>query len=299
MPEERNPLARALDELAAGARYTIPVEQVRAAVRRRRARRTGATSAVAVVVVATVAGGVSLGLPGRGGSPTGVVPGPGPSTRQGTAADWPAQFLRCGQVVGDALPHLGGDVPVTVTDASSSIPADGPWSASVTVDVPAAPADASAVVWGTDLSVVRNGVVVGVQEGPATPDLSWSLAERLGPDGYLPTSPFPVTTRVTRTLASCDQYPDGRGSPYLEPGTYTLVVTQTLSYAIAPAADPALVDVRSSLSTTVTIAAPTAGADADPGATAAATSATTPASSSAAPGGTGAGTWPIAGAPIA
>lgn len=89
-------------------------------------------------------------------------------------------------------------------------------------------------MWGTDLSVVRNGVVIGVQEGPATPDLSWSLDQRLRSVGDLPTSPFPVTTRVTRTLASCDQYPSGQGSPYLAPGSYTLVVTQTLSYTPTP-----------------------------------------------------------------
>jgi len=262
-PDERNPLARALDEASGGAEaraFTISVEAVRAGARRRRARRTGVTSGLAALVVVAMAGGAYAGLPHLAGAPR-VLPGPGPAPSSQVQADWPAQFLRCGQVVGDALPHLGGDVPVTVTDASSSIPADGPWSASVTVAVPAAPAGSSAVVWGTDLSVVRNGVVIGVQEGPATPDLSGSLAERLGPDGYLVANPFPVTTRVTRTLASCDQYPSGQGSPYLAPGSYTLVVTQTLSYATTvPAVDPALVDVRSSVTTSVTITAPAAGA---------------------------------------
>lgn len=269
--DERNPLARALDEVSGGPEaqaFTISVEAVRAGARRRRARRTGVTSGLAALVVLAMAGGAYAGLPHRSGAQHGVAdPGPAPSAQ--VHPDWPAQFLRCGQVVGDALPHLGGDVSLTVTDASSSIPADGPWSASVTADVPAAPAGSSAVVWGTDLSVVRNGVVIGVQEGPATPDLSWSLDRRLGPDGYLPTSPFPVTTQVTRALASCDQYPSGQGSPHLAPGSYTLVVTQTLSYATAPGANPTLIDVRSSVTTSVTVTAPSAGAGpSDLGATA-------------------------------
>jgi len=284
--DERNPLARALDEVSGGSEaraFTISVEAVRAGARRRRARRTGVTSGLAALVVVAMAGGAYAGLPHRSGAPP-AVPGPGPAPSSQVHPDWPAQFLRCGQVVGDALPHLGGDVPLTVTDASSSIPADGTWSASVTADVPAAPAGSSAVVWGTDLSVVRNGVVIGVQEGPATPDLSWSLDQRLGPDGYLPTSPFPVTTRVTRTLASCDQYPSGQGSPYLAPGSYTLVVTQTLSYATAPGANPTLIDVRSSVTTSVTVTAPVAGAGpSDLGATAPASPGTaTPGSTSSA-----------------
>lgn len=294
--DERNPLARALDEVSEGSEaraFTISVEAVRAGARRRRARRTGVTSGLAALVVVAMAGGAYAGLPHRSGAAP-VLPGPEPAPSSQVQADWPAQFLRCGQVVGDALPHLGGDVPLTVTDASSSIPADAPWSGAVTADVPAAPAGSSAVVWGTDLSVVRNGVVVGVQEGPATPDLSGGLAERLGPDGYLVASPFPVTTRVTRTLASCDQYPSGQGSPYLAPGSYTLVVTQTLSYATTPGANPTLVDVRSSVTTSVTITAPVTGARGDPGATAqassAATSATSPATSATTAAGPGTAT---------
>lgn len=286
--DERNPLARALDEVSGGPEaraFTISVEAVRAGARRRRARRTGVTSGLAALVVVAMAGGAYAGLPHRSGAARGVpVPGPAPSSQ--VQPDWPAQFLRCGQVVGDALPHLGGDVPLTVTDAPSSIAADGPWSASVTADVPAAPAGSSAVVWGTDLSVVRNGVVIGVQEGPATPDLSWSLDQRLGPVGHLPTSPFPVTTRVTRALASCDQYPSGQGSPYLAPGSYTLVVTQTLSYTPTPGANPTVIDVRSSVTTSVTVTAPVAVAGAGPsdlGATARATPGT------AAPGSTSSG----------
>lgn len=289
--DERNPLARALDEVSDGSEaraFTISVEAVRVGARRRRARRMGVTSGLAGLVVVAMAGGAYAGLPHLAGAPR-VLPGPEPAHSSQVQADWPAQFLRCGQVVGDALPHLGGDVPVTVTDASSSIPADGPWSASVTVDVPAAPAGSSAVVWGTDLSVVRNGVVIGVQEGPATPDLSWSLAERLGPDGYLVANPFPVTTRVTRTLASCDQYPSGQGSPYLAPGSYTLVVTQTLSYAPTPGANPTLVDVRSSVTTSVTVTAPAAGAG--PSGLGATSPETTPARpGTATPGSTSSGT---------
>jgi hypothetical protein len=255
-PDERNPLARALDEVSDSPEaraFTIPVEAVRAGARRRRARRTVVTSGLAVLVVGAMAGGVYSGLPeGRGAAA--IVPGPAESPRASAAVDWPAQFLRCGRRVSELLPDVGARMSLSLVDASSSIPATLPWDGSVTADVPTAAGDI-AVVWGTELSVVSNGVVVGVQEGPVTPDLSLSPEQRLG-DGGLPTSPFPVTTKVTRALASCDQYPSGQGSPDLPPGTYQLVVTQTLSYTPTPGVNPTLTDVRSSVTTSVTITAP-------------------------------------------
>jgi hypothetical protein len=266
-PDDRNPLARALDEVGDGPEaraYSIPVEAVRAGARRRRARRTGLTSGLAVLAVAAVAGGAYAGLPGSSGLSTSELLRPGPQGTAGSSAavDWPAQILRCGQAVGYSLPNVGEPMTLMLVDPSSSIAADGAWDASVIADVPTAPPGDVAVVWATDLSVVSNGVVVGVQEGPTAPDLSLSLNERLG-DNALPTSSFPVTTKVTRALASCDQYPSGQGSPDLAPGTYTLVVTQTLSYAPAGAATT-VTDVRSSATTTVTITPPVGPPAADP-----------------------------------
>jgi hypothetical protein len=259
-PDERNPLARALDEVSDSPEaraFTVPVEAVRAGARRRRARRTVVTSGLAMLAVGAIAGGVYTGLPEwRGAAP--IVPGPAESPRAGAAVDWPAQFLRCGRRVSEVLPDVGARMSLGLVDASSSIAAASPWEASVIADVPSAAGDI-AVVWGTELSVVSNGVVVGVQDGPATPDLSLSLEQRLG-DGGLPTSPFPVTTKVTRALASCDQYPSGQGSANLAPGTYDLVVTQTLSYTPTPGVNPTLTDVRSSVRTSVTISAPAAPA---------------------------------------
>jgi len=266
-PDDRNPLARALDEAADGPEaraFSVSVEAVNTAVRRRRARRAGLTSGLAILVIAVIAGGAYAGVPGWGGTaPLGQGPVfPGPAGTSVAIADWPAQFQRCGKAVSDALPPVGGDVNLAVAGEPSSVATDGTWDASVVLDVPGAPRDSSAVVWGTDLSVVKDGVVVGVQDGTATPDLSLSLDERLGGNA-LPTSPFPVTTKVSRALVSCSQYPNAQGSPNLAPGTYQLVVTQTLSYATQPV-DPAPVDVRASVTTTVTITAPEHPATADP-----------------------------------
>ncbi len=257
-PDDRNPIAQALDALAADPAahaFDIPVAAVRASARRRRARRTGVRSGLAALVVVALAGGVSAGLPGweaawrSGHNP--VHPGPGAT---GSAADWPAQFERCGRSLHDVLPNVGPPMSLTLTGGSSTIAADAVWQATVVADVPAATGE-SAVVWGTDLTVVRDGVVVGVQGGPATPDLSLGLKDRLG-DGALLVNPLPVSTRATHTLVSCAQYPTGQGSSELAPGTYELVVTQTLSYTATPGVDPPMTDVRSSVASTLTITAP-------------------------------------------
>lgn len=273
-PDDRNPLARALDDasrspLARG--YTVPVAAVRAAARRRRARRTGGLAAIAVVVVGGVAGGTVAGLSlWQGGTP--VPPGPGATGPVAATADWPAQFGRCGQPADAVLPNLGEPMALSLRDARASVPADGAWTAAVTADLaanlPRAEGGLVAVVWATDLSVVSDGVVVGVQDGPTAPDLSQSLEDRLGGAG-LPNSPFPVTTDVTLALASCDPYPSGAGSPDLPPGRYDLVVTQTISYAPAGAYTDAaavgtLTDARVSTRTTLEVTAPTATEAPDP-----------------------------------
>lgn len=236
-PDDRNPLSRALYDASTGPEarsYAVPVKTVRQAARRRRAWRTGGTAAVAVALVGVVVGGAYAGRP-----------------------SWravPAQFDRCGTAVDDVLPPLGDPATLVLTDESWSVPADGAWTASVTADVPTAHDGQVAVVWATDLAVVSNGVVVGVQDGPTAPDLSASLDERLG-GGSLPTSPFPTTTDVTLALAPCDRYPTGPGSPHLAPGRYDLVVTQTISYASAGVATK-VTDVRVSARTAVTVTAP-------------------------------------------
>lgn len=266
-PDERNPLARALDASSEGPEaraYAVPVEAVRAGARRRRARRAGGTAVAAVVVVGAVVGGSALaGLP-RGGAP--ALPGPGESG--GSVADWPAQFDRCGEPVDQVLPDLGAPMTLTLADASATVPADRAWTASVTADLQGSDEGFVAMVWATELSLVRDGVVVGVQDGPTAPDLALSLADRLGDNGF-PTSPFPIATDVTLALASCDPYPSGQGSPDLVPGTYDLVVTQTLSYVpTVPGQDAVVVqtvtDARVSTRTTVKVTAPAGSGMDDP-----------------------------------
>jgi hypothetical protein len=259
-----NPLAHALDEAAAtpeARAYAVPVERVRGAVRRRRAWRTTGVAALALVVVAGGAGVVRAGLD-SGFSPS----TPGGAGSAASAADWPAQFGRCGQPADEVLPDVGADgMSLTLADEPATLPADGTWTATATLDRSTGGTIPIAVLWGTDLTVVRDGVVVGVQDGPQVPDLSQGPADSLG--GPAPTtSPFPLVTDVSLGLNSCDPYPSGTGSADLAPGTYDLVVTQTISWAApgpgqsgaaaAPldsAAGGSMTDARVSAHTTVTI----------------------------------------------
>ena len=260
-PDERNPLARALDDVSSGPEaraYTIPVEAVRARALNRRARRVGAVSAL-VLVLAGGVGVAALASMNRPPAPAIGAPTPGigtPTQGAGSLEDWPAQFDRCGKPAAGTLPDLGEPMTLTLADASASVPADRAWTASVTADLQGPDEGFVAAVWATELSLVRDGVVVGVQDGPTAPDLSLSLAERLGDNGFA-TSPFPITTDVTLALASCDPYPTGQGSPDLVPGTYDLVVTQTLSYTGADAAAVGTpTDARVSTRTTLEVTAP-------------------------------------------
>lgn len=248
-PDERNPLARALDASSEGPEaraYAVPVEAVRAGARRRRARRAGGAAAAAVVVVAAVVGGSALaGLP-RGGN-TGL---PGPDGTGGTsAADWPAQFTRCGKPADEVLPDVGGKLAISLDGQTESMPADGEWHGAVTAALmPPNDGLGPAHVWPTDVTVVSDGVVVGVQAGGGAPDLA-----QLGAEGDVlagDTVDLPTTTQVDLRIASCDPYPSGQGSPDLAPGTYQLVVTQTVSYG---GGEGRRVDERDSTTTTLAV----------------------------------------------
>lgn len=253
-PDDRNPLARALEEVSTGPEaraFSIPVEAVRARSLNRRAWRV---AGVGALVLALVGGGAGIALASmyRTSPP---VAGPTGTATDGPSADRPGQFARCGQPAGDVLPDLGEPMALTLVEPSASVPADRAWTATVQADTLAtADPDVRVVVWATDLSVVSNGVVVGVQDGPTAPDLSEPFDERLADRG-MPLASFPVSTDVVLALASCDPHPTGEGSPDLGPGTYDLVVTQTISFAHAGDA-PEFTDARVSTRTTVTVTAP-------------------------------------------
>lgn len=241
-----NPLAHALDDAATwpeAVGYDVPVAAIRRRVRRRRnARRAaiggGACVLAAGVVVAApdvwgflgmtpssggaVVGGATAsradghgirpeGAAGAGKDDVGSVAGGSAGT-----ADWPAQFDRCGR------PLVDPAGATTLALQGSTIAADGTWHATT---VARSDDGMTAAVLGTDVSLVRDGVVVAVQEG----------AQVQQPTG--PTTPAPhrqgiygtETTTVGVHLASCAQYPDGQGSAVVPPGTYELVVVQTLA----------------------------------------------------------------------
>ena len=96
------------------------------------------------------------------------------------------------------------------------------WTATVT----ASSTDPTAQGWvyGTDLTLVRDGVVVAVQDGPQVP-LPQDVAAWTGDYAVMP---LPLDSEVSLGLASCDQYLHGNGSPDVAPGTYDLFVSQTL-----------------------------------------------------------------------
>ena len=174
--------------------------------RRRSARRSVAVVVAGVAVVAVVVAVPFL-----------LSNGPG-AAGQG---DWPGQFGRCGELVADVIP-ADGEIDVSLLDASTSVGVHGQWTAAVT----ASSTDATAQGWvyGTDLTLVRDGVVVGVQDGPQVPQPQH--VQEWGGDYAV--APLPLVSDVSLGLASCDQYPNGNGSPEVAPGTYDLVVSQTV-----------------------------------------------------------------------
>ncbi|MDM7854454.1 hypothetical protein [Cellulomonas alba] len=237
-----NPLSHALDDAAGWPEslgYDVPVTTIRRRVRRRRTARRAALSGGACVLAAGVVvaapavwGAVTTGHGGRvaagstsGGSTAsdslggGVAPLPNGSEAQGddgAGGDWPAQFDRCGKPLADPPD------PTELTLRGATVAADGTWQATT---VARRDDGMHAEVVGTDVSLVRDGVVVAVQEG----------AQVQQPEGPTTASPHrpgiygTISTPVTAHLASCAQYPVGHGSPVVEPGTYELVVVQTLA----------------------------------------------------------------------
>lgn len=246
-----NPIARALDDAGEGPEargYAVPVDLVRRRAGRRRAWRTGGAAALALVVV----GGATGGIASLGGWRDRA-----PDEGYTAAGDWPGQFTRCGEAYGSGvpgvLPDVGGWLDVRVSDAVASVPADGEWTATVTADLAGDYATPpQGWVWGTDLTLLRDGVVVGVQTGAQVPDAE-GIDEWLG--GTAPSfalEEFPIASEVSAGLASCESYLSPDGSPDLAPGSYDLVVTQTVSYLRE---DGTRTDLRDSTITTVTVTA--------------------------------------------
>ncbi len=224
---QRHPLSGALDDAErTGEHYEVPVDLVRARVRRRRRVRAAGRGAVALVAVGVVA----LAGPALVGS---VLGGTGHGPSSGAMGDWPAQFARCGMPVADVV-ATDSPVSTTLEVAPDRIDASRQWSAALRTDVDPAVTGEAWVV-GTDVSLVSDGVVVGVQEG-------WGL--RLL-DDVLPVEPgSPVTTPLfTDLLAdvrSCASYEPRTGGSSGEPGdprvpagVYDVVVTQTVAWFTA------------------------------------------------------------------
>lgn len=236
-----NPLSHALDDAAAWPEalgYDVPVSTIRRRVRRRRTARRAALSGGACVLAAGVVvaapdvwgavtthgGRVAAGSSSDQSTTSGSIAGgaaPLPNGSEahaddGAVGDWPAQFDRCGKPFADPAD------PTELSLQGVTVAADGTWQATT---VALKPDGMGATVIGTDVSLVRDGVVVAVQEG----------AQVQQPEG--PTTPAPhrqgiygtITTPVTARLVSCAQYPDGQGAHVVEPGRAELVVVQTLA----------------------------------------------------------------------
>jgi hypothetical protein len=196
-----------------GDAWVVPVERVRARVRRRRARRTAATGAVALAAVGALVVGVPQVLGAAGG--TGV----------GASADWPAEFVLCGQPLADVV-AAPGRVQQTLVRSRDVIGTDRTWlgTTSTRVDGAAAVADAPTDV---EVVLVRDGVVVGLateggEQGRVVVDLEEDVATSTGPG----TAEWAYGAR----LVSCDQYPDGAGRSEVPAGEYEVVMTQTVTW---------------------------------------------------------------------
>lgn len=198
-----------------GAAYEVPVERVRARVRRRRAARAGATGTLALATV----GAVVVAVPQLLGAPGG--------TAVGSSGDWPAAFARCGQPVDDVVAPPGR-VEQTLLQARDVVGPDRTWlgTTSTRVDGAAALPDAFDDV---EVVLVRDGVVVGVDGGDGR--------VVVGADEVTVDPGSGTVTAVTASwgygarLVSCDQYPDGEGDPEVAAGDYEVVMTQTVTWA--------------------------------------------------------------------
>lgn len=206
----RHPLAGALDAAESwpeAAAYEVPVPQVRRLVHRRRtARRAGLAGGVCAVVA-----GVVVAWPGVSGlwsatSPSGLRP-------QG---DWAAQFDRCGE------PFVAPAHATVLRLQDASIDAGATWRATTLSDQP--DGNANTLV-GTDVSLVRDGVVVAVQDGPQVQQPDGPTTVEGLTHAYGASAIFPVEAH----LVSCAPFTGRAGSSVVAPGTYELVVVQTLA----------------------------------------------------------------------
>ncbi|MGN8247367.1 hypothetical protein ACTHAM_001542 [Cellulomonas soli] len=138
------------------------------------------------------------------------------------SGDWPGQFLRCGTAVED-LPADTGPVRLALDDAPTTLAPGDAWTATATATVTSGD---EAWVVGTDVSFVQGGVVVAVQDGPQVlqPSDALTTGPEVDPDGV---RTDPVTPLSVQPL-TCDEYLHGDEQHPLEPGTYDVVVTQTL-----------------------------------------------------------------------
>lgn len=196
-----------------GDAWEVPVERVRARVRRHRARRTATTGAVALAAVGAVVVGLPplLGAAGR--------------TDVGASADWPAQFALCGQPLADVVAPPGR-VQQTLVQSRDVTGTDGTWLGTTSTRVDGAVSVADAPV-DVEVVLVRDGVVVGIapedsEQGRVVVDLEEGVATSAGPG----TAEWAYGTR----LVSCDQYPDGAGRSEVPAGEYEVVMTQTVTW---------------------------------------------------------------------
>ena len=217
MSTPRHPLHEALtDPGTAGEGYEVPVDLVRARVRRRRRVRAAARGGGALLA----AGAVALVLPT-------ALTGGGRSAPVATQGDWPAQFGRCGQPV--AGEQADRQVGLSLEGTSRTV--GGDRVAHVTTGLGSTSDDVVDVSLGDlEVSLVRAGVVVGVDDGRLTVALD-RHAPLPGPAGgasraRAPGQHFDVERWSTTGLVSCAQYPDGQGDVRVPAGEYGLAVTQ-------------------------------------------------------------------------
>ena len=202
------------DDGTSSPRPPEPVDDDVIVVQPRAARRRAPRVLVAGVAVVAVVG-VVVALPWlRSNVPSAAGQG-----------DWPGQFTRCGEQVADVVATDAPEVvrvDVSMLDNATEVGVHEEWTAAVT----ASSTDPTAQGWiyGTDLTLARDGVVVAVQDGPQVPQPQ-DVAQ--WPGDYA-VAPLPQWSDVSLGLASCDQYLHADGSPEVAPGTYDLLVSQTL-----------------------------------------------------------------------
>ncbi|MCM0639940.1 hypothetical protein [Cellulomonas wangsupingiae] len=236
-----HPLDGALEEYEGeAATYEVPVDGVRARVRRRRRARAAARGGVVLVTL----GAVAVLAPQAVEGPAVPVAAP--------AGDWPPQFVRCGLRPDDvrvddgpADTWLGTTDPaaaaVAAVDPGADVGSDRSWRFTSVVSVAPDVATEGRLV-ATDVSLVRGGEVVAVQSDARVPQAGGAPTE---------VSPFPLVVDLGVELVSCGSYPIGEGDPVVPAGVYDAVVTHTVEW-VDPAG--AVRTARTSATTTLDVA---------------------------------------------